>query len=329
MSGLFHPVVVLFVAAVILTLWNRLATGWWGDENCLTPTQLQQTISVVVVVSPGESIDPYLRLLQTARWPARIRLHVFKMLGPEELVDDEVGRKSQVRLTRRVGAFDRAHERMRLLRSGTLGSAYVLLLAQPVEAAQNWDEVLLQMLQQCPRSATAVLTAPPPAARVSVDLVGTFLCANKTGSRRSRAFAMPPRRPQPSLFATAQMAFGTTEALANLAPTRGVNVTTEDAVLSQALWMGGSNFYAPHASLFHVMEIGVPLDQTVRKLGDSEGRAGAAGATAVRTEREWAHFSGQRTGGAWSRRAQLGLTPGAGHEERYAKHGDALRMHGL
>ena len=186
----------------------------------------------------------------------------------------------------------------------------------------DWDDILLRVLRQCPQS-NAVLTTVPPMARLDAGVGGTFLGIEKSGEApRPRPFAMPPARPQPSIFASAQMCFGPTTLVVGGAPARGVNVYNEDLVLSQSLWMCGANFYAPQASVLHTLNVQID-ERTVRKLDETwEPRASA------RTAREWVHFSGRRAKG-WSRRAQLGLTSGAGHEERFAKYGDQLDLHGL
>lgn len=320
-----HPVVVLFSLALVLTLWQRLSK-WWGQGGHILPRHLHQTITIVAVAGPGEPTDPYVTLLRSAAWPSRISLRLFKMLGPQEQAADAPSglHHGSVRLTNRYGAFDPANERMRLLREPK-GSEYVLLLAQPVEAVGGWDDLLLRMWKQCkaPTSSHAVLTTMPPAAQVSGDVSGTFVCAAKDGTLHARPFATPTERPQPGVFASARMCFGPTTLVAECAPRYGVNASNEDMVLSQALWTQGANFFAPHASLFHA--ISQPTPAAVRKL-DGEWEPTSS---AVRTAREWALFSGKRASDKWSRRAQLGLTPTASHEERFAKHGDALELHGL
>lgn len=311
LGHVLHPMVLLFLAAVVVTLWTRL-THWLGRGDHLDPTHLQETITVVAVASPGESVEPYLRLLQTARWPVRTSLRLFKMLGPQEAMPEH----PTARISLRYGAFDRASERMRMLREG-VGSEYVLVLGRPVESAVGWDELLLRMLRQC--SGRSVLTSVPPMAQVGGGVGGTFLSVTKEGRRQPRPFAVPPERPQPSLFASAQMCFGRAECF-EAAPE--ANATVEDALLSQALWMGGVDFFAPHVTPFHTINTDID-ERTVRKLRSTDPPA------SVRTGREWALFCGKLGGGKWGRRAQLGLTPTASHEERYAKYGDRLHMHGL
>ena len=332
--GVRHPVIVLFVAAIVLTLWSRM-TSWMGRGERIAPQQLQQTITVVAVASPGEPVEPYVRLLRTATWPGRVTLRLFKMLGPQEPPPDESAwwtLRHAVRMSKRYGAFDRAGERMRLLRDGSVGSEFALLLGGPVEAAAGWDELLLRMRAQCggAKNSSATpsvpfLTAVPEPAQVSGLGVGTYLSLAKAPDAAyvSRPFAVPPQRPQPSLVASAQLLFGPAALLAACAPDAGLNAANEDAVLSQALWMGGAAFFAPQAAVAAAMP--TPTGPT-RRL---EREWSANDASTYRTAREWAVWCGKKEGGAYGRRAQLGLTPQATHEERYAKHGEALAMHGI
>ena len=321
-----HPMMVLFVAAVVVTLWSRLLS-WCGRDEKIPPRQLHQTIVIVAVASPGESVDPYVQMLHAARWPSRVSLHLFKMLGPQEEVDETAWgvRHGAVRLVRRYGAFDRANERMRLLRATGSGTEFVLLLGEPVEADAGWDDLLLRMFSQC--TSPAALTTTPRSAQQHDACGGTFLCIDGSGAVSAQPFASAPRRPQPSLFASAQMCFGPTELIGTNAPRGVLNVANEDVVLSQALWMAGVNLFAPQALPFRVA-----ADPVAR--GDNGPRHPKPGAwdppeRAVRTAREWALFCGKKESGAWSRRARLGLTPHATHEERYAKHGTALELHGI
>lgn len=322
-----NPMVLLFVAAVVVTLWNRTA-AWWGGRGGITPKTLQQSIVVVAVLSPGESVDPYVRLLDTAKWPARVSVRLLQMLGPQDRPTPRTDTHLHaLRITARYGDFDRAHERMRLLREET-GAEYTLLLGGPVEADAGWDAALLRLLRRCPARRgenTPVLTAVPPVAKVGGGVEGVFLVVDKLGAVRPRPFAVPPERPQPSLFCSAQFCFGRTAVLARAAPAHGVSADNEDAVLSQSLWMHGADPFAPPASLFRMLDVDVGDRRVVRE----DERTWAPPGAARRTTREWAHFCGKRAQGKWSRRAQLGLTPGASHEERYAKHGDALQLHGL
>ena len=163
---------------------------------------------------------------------------------------------------------------------------------------------------------------------------GGFLCAaNGDEAIRSRPFASPPSRPQPSLFATAQFCFGSAQSLASAAPSK-VRSRTEDLVLSKALWMRGADFFAPQVGVMRALSPHAhPSSGSGGAGGGGEGggveEARGGGPSMARTAREWAHFCGTRHGGRWSRRAQLGLTPHATHEERYSKHGSALEQHGL
>lgn len=325
----------LFIAAIALTVWNRLLS-WWHRGNTLSPTHLQHSIVVVAVVSPGESVEPYVRLYSTAKWSSRVSLRIFKMLGPQEVAPAAYAvPPSALRITQRYGSFDRANERMRILRDGSVGGAeYTLVLAEPVESLAGWDELLLSMYRQCKRSEVAtatILTSIPPVSHVSVNVGGTYLCVHKTGAIQSRPFAVPPSRPQPSLFASHRMCFGLTEVLREAAADYGVNTANEDMIASQSLWMAGASLFAPHFSVFYSLHAsphavsGATAVRSVRKVE----RAWQPNSNAVRTPREWAHFCNKKSRNTWGRRAQLGLTPGATHEERYAKHGDALQLHGL
>ncbi len=130
-----HPIVLLFVAALVVNLWSRM-TSWLGRGAGIAPRRLNETIAVVAVASPGETVESYIRLLYSAKWPARITIRMLKMLGPQEVVDESAWRAhhASVRITKRFGSFDRAGERARLLREGSLGSSeYILLLGQPME----------------------------------------------------------------------------------------------------------------------------------------------------------------------------------------------------
>lgn len=330
-----HPMVLLFIAAVVLTLWNRLLQ-WWGRGTAITPLHLRDSITVIAVANPGESIAPYLQVLRHAQWPSRISLRIFKMLQPQETVVEDFSERN-VHVVRRYGAVDAAAQRTRML--ANVGSQYVLLLGRPMEAASGWDEVLLTMHGQCPqrRSSYAALTTMPPSARVSLGTEATFLCVDKSGTIRAREYAVPPQRPQPSLFASSQLLFANADAV-GVAPAKST-IETEDALLSQTLWMNGVDFFSPHASVFRTLGLqesfqgsAVPVGGAKRASSASSAVGAASASTEVggaRTPREWALFSGKKEHGVWSRRAQLGLTPKASHEERFSKYGDTLDTHDI
>ena len=379
--GMRHRVVLaLFVAAVAVTMWRRALEWAWSGERRIDAEKLRETIVVVAVASPGEPVEPYLRLLETAKWPARVSLRMMKMLGPSESVGEGAERASRpgakhgtVRIAQRYGGFDRAGARMAQARAAEGDAEYALLLGQPVDAEAGWDEMLLRMLHQVEdgkgggggaergrRPVSHFLTsALAPPAVGSSSAPGGFLCASGGGeggvALRSRAFASPPSRPQPSLFATAQFCFGSAQSLSSSAPSK-VRARSEDLSLSKALWMRGASFFAPQVGVMRSLsQIGhrspsssppsSSPPSSSRNSGSGEGEedeaheTGAPERGTVRTAREWAHFCGKRGGGGyggdgggkrrWSRRAQLGLTPHASHEERYSKHGDALAQHGL
>ena len=330
------PMVLLFLVAVVLTLCKRMAS-WLSNDAQINPIHLQQTITVVSVVAPGESLDPYVRMLHGATHPSRVSLRLFKMLQPQESVDETAfgASRSALRVSKRYGVFDPASERMRLLRQG-VGSEFVLLLGGPMEAAAGWDEALVRMLQQSTsgrstsggrttagQSAVAFLTTVPPLAQVSSDTTGRFLGVQKDGTVAARPYAATPSAPQPSLVASSRLLFGPSAFLVKYAPSAGVNAANEDMVLTKALWLNGANFYAPHVSLLHSLPTAAP---TVQKRLTQEWQPAG---TTLRTTREWAHFVGKKSSGTFSRRAQLGLTPAATHEERYSKYGDALQLHGI
>ena len=373
--GMRHRVVLaLFVAAVAVTMWRRALEWAWGGERRIDAEKLRETIVVVAIASPGEPVEPYLRLLETAKWPARVSLRMMKMLGPSESIGEGAERASRpgakhgtVRIAQRYGGFDRAGARMAQARAAEGDAEYVLLLGQPVDAEAGWDEMLLRMLHQVEdgkgggggaergrRPVSHFLTsALAPPAVGSSSAPGGFLCASGGGeggvALRSRAFASPPSRPQPSLFATAQFCFGSAQSLSSAAPSK-VRARSEDLSLSKALWMRGASFFAPQVGVMRSLsQIGhrspSSSPPSSRNSGSGEGEedeaheTGAPERGTVRTAREWAHFCGKRGDGGyggdggeknrWSRRAQLGLTPHASHEERYSKHGDALAQHGL
>jgi hypothetical protein len=374
--GMRHRVVLaLFVAAVAVTMWRRALEWAWSGERRIDAEKLRETIVVVAIASPGEPVEPYLRLLETAKWPARVSLRMMKMLGPSESIGEGAERASRpgakhgtVRIAQRYGGFDRAGARMAQARAAEGDAEYVLLLGQPVDAEAGWDEMLLRMLHQVEdgkgggggaergrRPVSHFLTsALAPPAVGSSSAPGGFLCASGggEGALRSRAFASPPSRPQPSLFATAQFCFGSAQSLSSAAPSK-VRARSEDLSLSKALWMRGASFFAPQVGVMRSLsQIGhrspsssPPSSSSSRNPGSGGGEGdethetGAPERGTVRTAREWAHFCGKRGDGGyggdggeknrWSRRAQLGLTPHASHEERYSKHGDALAQHGL
>lgn len=326
--GGLHPSIVLFLAALVAALVARVTRWVGGGGQAITPADLRRSITVVAVLSPHEPVAPYLALLDAAQWPVRVRLRLLKMVGPQEgrvAIDDDATR-TRVRLVQRVGNFDRASERARLLRASAHDGAYTLVLAQPVRAAPGWDASLLQMCEDA--DGSVVLTAAPPRnAAVATTLVGTFLCAATSHAGQpvvgARPFHAPPRRPQPSVLASARVLFGPAALLARAAPADGVNAANEDVVLSQSVWMHGATLRAPQTSVLYALgdDVAGPT-KTLRA-------AWAPPSGTARTAREWALYAGRRPDGSWRRHARLGLTRNATHEERYCKYGDALQMHGL
>ena len=101
-------------------------------------------------------------------------------------------------------------------------------------------------------------------------------------------------------------------------------------MLTRALWTHGANFYAPHVA---VLRRRAHADGEGDASSLEEGRrsgvaAWTPGTSARRTVREWCAFVGRKAGGKWTRRARLGLSPRAAHEERYAKYADELASYG-
>ncbi len=312
-----NPVLLVFLAAVILTVFRRVTQNVLQSGK-VSARELQESITIVTCVPPRASITPYVDMLTTAKWSTRVTIHLFKALAADEAVphvDDK-----RVRLGLRYGTYDAAKERARML-SAPLPSTYVLVLARPVDAMHGWDETLVNMLAQCASRRPVLTTVPPYAHGATRTTTGTFLCVDE-GRVRNRFFQTGVSRPQPSLFWSPHMSFCRAEDLVLSARTEA-SIETLD--VTRAMWTSGVDFFAPQVSVFGVLAEGDVG-------GGREDRLSASMKDAekgVRTVREWLAFVGRRKGEAWSRRARLGLTPRASHEERYAKYGDQLGMHGL
>ena len=314
---------VLFVLAIVITLVRRLVdwgTGWGADRSPVAADALRHTIDVVCAVGPGHSAEPYTQLLETARYPARVRLRMFKMLSADERPP------ADPRIVARYGSYDVATECVRQMRSDT-PSTYVLCLARPVEAQAGWDETLVWMLHKCteahPESAHVVLTTIPPPTSVVTSAPARFLCI-EDGAVTSREFAYPPRRPQPSLFWSSAMSFCRAGVLRHLPDAACVDSSNADLLCTQSLWMAGADLFAPHLAPFH--QVWAPAyDRTLAARGTWEPPAGG------RSVREWRAFVGRREKGRWNRRARLGLAPrhASSHEERMSKWGSELSAHGV
>lgn len=354
-AGALSPTVLLFVAAVVSTLLARLRhrfgvprAGAVGDR------ELRETVCVVAYVRPGESVEPYVQLLTSARVAARVRLHLHKSLARDEPPPALAARgvvRTNVRLAVRYaeGVALAAAERARLLaEAATADDAckYTLLLGQPVEAEHGWDELLLAELALCSRPGAAVLTTRLAAAEVVSDATGTFLHVDSVANGSclaARPFANPPSRPQPSLFCSASFAFGRSELFAKAVPSEEEigAAAHEDFVLTRALWTHGIDFWAPRFACLHAVATSLDVDATAaaRRAPDEARSAAQPGRRAAatrlaRSTREWAVYAGRASDGAgkwrWRRRARLGLTPQATHEERHCKFGTGkLEAHGL
>ena len=310
-----NPIFLLFVAAVVATLVQRVARSLF-DTHRIGDAELQNTISVVAYVGAGESIVPYLALLRACRWPARVRLSLFKALAPDE-APDPAASAPNVRVSYRYGTgFDPAQERARLLEH--VHTQFVLLLAQPVDAAAGgWDETLIEALARCDGAARPVLTCMPPRTR---DGNGTFLCVREDSRLVRRRYAYNPNVPLPSLFWSAGMSFSHTE---TLLPTA---VAGDDLACTQQLWTRGANFFSPPLAVF--VALAKPAVAPKRRVPTTATTTTAKNA-AVRTQREWQTFVGRKANGQWTRRALVGVTPDASHQERYSKYGDEIMLHGM
>lgn len=307
---LAHPVLLLFAAAVVLTVLRRASQSVFASETSVSARELQESITVVACVPPRASIAPYVDLLATARWPTRVCVHLFKALAPDETVphvDDK-----RVRLGLRYGDYDEGKERARIVEAAR-GATYVLVLARPVHATTyGWDDALVALFGSLLSSRRPVLTCVPAAH-------ATFLHIDETSKTVSnRVFRTPPTRPQPSPLWSARMSFCRSEDVVPVA-------TSDDVSGTRTLWRSGCDFFVPHVPVFTPMfapALHAPGASPPVKAHDTNATA--------RTEREWLAFVGRsKDGDAWTRRAYLGLTPRASHEERYAKYGDQLGMHGL
>lgn len=311
------PVVVLLIVAIVTTLARR-AWRWAQGGACggVTPAQLRKHVDAFVCVPPGQPLA--LQLLDAAQCPARVRLHVLKMLAADEAAPAvPADHAPRVRLVLRHGALDAARERARFVASAACTAPYVLLLGDaPVEAAHGWDRALLKMLGGC-AGRRPVLTA-----RLLDDGSHGFL-AVAGGAIEGRPFAVAPPRPQPSPWWSADLSFGPAAAYAALPPPEAITVATEDLLVSRALWMHGADFYCPNVQLFRAVG-GRATPPRAARVAEW-----APPADAARTQREWAAFTGQRQAGRWCRRARLGLTAHPSAEERYAKYGGQLEAHGL
>ena len=306
-----NPIFLLFVAAVVATLVQRVARSLF-DTHRIGDAELQNTISVVAYVGAGESIVPYLALLRACRWPSRVRLSLFKALAPDEAADP-AATAPNVRVSYRYGtSFDPAQERARLLEH--VHTKFVLLLAQPVDAAAGgWDETLIEALARCEGAAHPVLTCMPPRTR---DGNGTFLCVREDSRLVRRRYAYNPNVPLPSLFWSAGMSFSHTETLLPAA------VAGDDLACTQQLWTRGANFFSPPLAVF--VALAKPAVAPKKR-----PTVASTAKNAVRTQREWQTFVGRKANGQWNRRALVGVTPDASHQERYSKYGDEIMLHGM
>ena len=263
-SALYNPVVLMLLVAILTTLLKR-ASDFLGTSarSQIGARELQDSITVVAFVSERQSIEPYVHLRTTAEWPSRVRIHLFKSLSADEAVPQRAS-SHQVSLRLRYGSFDSARERARILnQESSIQTKYVLLLGDgAVDAVHGWDDVLVQMLAQCP-SRHPVLTGIPLKPEVGhATSMATFLCIsssnnNNNGSSSNgsinssldaRPFAVNPSRPQPSLFWTPAMSFGRADDL-RLPDPRYLCVDNEALLGTQSMWMAGTDFYAPHVSV--------------------------------------------------------------------------------
>lgn len=316
-----QPVIVLFTVAVLMTLWARATRCVLDTSNKIACSDLQNTISVVAFVDVDQIVDPYVDMLRSAKWPARVQLRIFKALGPDEALPRVAD--SRVKIAMRYGKFDAAQSRDRVMREST-GSKYILLVSQAVDALYAWDEALVRMLEKCP-APRPVLTTVPASAGVTSDTRGSFLCVGKTGETLARQFVASPTRPQPSLFWTAHMSFSKAEDL-RYPPVHLISVESESMACTQYMWTKGIDFFAPPFCPLTIIEKHRPSRKLPQREPTNEWHADE---NSERTTREWNIFVGRRVGNKWSRRSLLGLTLSADHEERYSKYGSMLEMHGL
>lgn len=336
-----HPVILMLVAAVIMTLMQRV--GGWSTKNGIRPVHLRDTIDVIAVVRHNVPTNAFVDLLRTAKTPARVRIRLLKLVAPnEQLMPTPSRYRHAVHIKTRLGDPDEARERLRLAKKAA-DSAFLLVLAQPVEALPGWDEILVKMLHQC-ESQHPMLTA-------QVSQGPTFLRMGKAGVEAA-PFATDAKRPQPGLFWTSSMSFARTESVDHLPNPNDVSVDAESLAVSRRLWMAGFDFYAPHAAVFGGLSSEVVLSTllppTSAKPADDVPTETAEGADATdavdavlvtadgagedagaRTAREWSAYVGYRERKRWNRRARLGLTPNASFEETFAKYADALEQHGI
>ena len=322
---MYHPAIVLLVVAVILATLNRFVA--WSRAalaGTMPPEILRRTITVVIILPPDASLDFVTDLIRNAKWKARVKVKVFKMLNSHEDFNEYLlERHRNLYVESRFGDFDMAGERSAFLQRihSTLDTEFVLCFRDRVECEVGWDETLIAMWDSID-DPMAILTAPLSAV-YSRESMPQFLSIDAGGTElQHRDFYVVPVRPQPSLFLHGDFFFAPIACIHAVPSPKQISRTNEHLLLAKAFWMQGFNFYAPTHVLFFYLQrdeqhVTTKETKTTWKPPSDTNR----------TLREWMTFSGQRAQG-WTRRARLGLTPRAEAEEQYSKFGDALKQHG-
>jgi hypothetical protein len=286
----------------------------------------RNTIGVILVAPPGAEVEDRLTtMLHAAMRPECIRFYVAKLCATTDDVPTLSG--ARIRLCTRIHYVRSTRNSAQRLRARLIQEVverYVLCLAWDHEVELGWDETLIGMHEACGN------TNPYPIMLTTrlapLEKGPTFLAVSAFDGNRmklsSYAFAMPSKRPMPTIAMSAQLAFAQLHDArgawgdADVLKGKGVD---EDATLTVSLWMAGVDFFTPHHTPF-VLATGTA------ERAETDGQFVWAKHAGGRNRVELLTALGVRRGKATSR-AKAGLTQTATAEERFHKLGQSIRMH--
>tara|TARA_B100000683_G_scaffold166601_2_gene160530 strand:+ start:11896 stop:12858 length:963 start_codon:yes stop_codon:yes gene_type:complete len=316
-----HP---FLVCAILLVAVGVLQNIFAPKRPVISSKEMQGlTIGVVLVVPPKQHVEPIVSgLLHSAARPECVRFYVAKLCDPGE--DQLAIQDVKIRVSTRVHYVrarfgDAARLRARLLPD--VLETYCLMLDSSFQAEMGWDDTLIGEWQAA-RDKDGALTTR----LASHEAPEGFLTVDAMDDRHNATFgwigyACVPKRPQPSLCASANFLFARTVSLLDTWPSvDSLNGADEDATVTAHLWMSGTDFYAP-ASMPLWRAPGTPNTDAPSGLMRMPPHRGPR-----RSQAELLHAMGIRRGRVTSR-GKTGISQNATASERFAKCGETFVAH--